>query len=167
MRTLLTALAFLAVASTAQAQTGACPTTPVTTVSVNPSGWTCISVGADYVAMYPDPPVAGTTSVPVVVRMDLLLFGPAVTDTLTGTPTQTINLGKPARNAEGAVWTQVAALATLPVNQVYKARVVSVGQPATAGGPAQVSGRSPESNPFIRLGPVPAPTAPTAVRIPE
>jgi hypothetical protein len=159
----LVASLFLAPA-VAQAQTGACPT--ATTVAVNPSGWVCITPGADYNTMHPEPPIAGTTSVPVVVRVDLLLFAPGV-DTATGTPTQTINIGKPTLNAQGAIWVQRPEIAALPTGQVYKARAVSVGQPATAGGPAQVSGRSPESNPFTRAAPVPAPLAPTAVRVPE
>lgn len=162
-RLLLPLLVILATASAAQAQTGACPTS--TALTVNPGGWVCVTPGPDYTTTHLGPD--GTTQLPNVVRMDLLLFGPAVTDTATGAPTQTIDIGKPARNAQGAVWTQVTALTTLPVGQQYKARVVAVGQPATAGGPAQVSGRSPESNPFLRVAPSPAPTAPTAVAVPE
>ena len=154
----------LLTASTAKAQTGACPTGPLTP-SVNPSGWVCITPAADYTSTHTGPD--GTTQVPTVVRMDLLLFGPTVTDTATGTPTQTINIGKPTRNAEGAVWVQRTELAALPVGQTYKARAVAIGQPLTAGGAAQVSARSPESNPFMRLAPAPAPLAPTAIRVPE
>lgn len=146
-------------APAAHAQTGACPTGTAVVVT---NGNVCITVDAvDYMATF-DP---GTGSVPTTVRLDLMLFAPGV-NTATGTPTQVINIGKPAVNPQNAVWIVVPAVTSVPVGQQYKARVVAVGQPLTAGGPAQVSARSPESNPFLRLAPSPAPPAPTAVAVP-
>ena len=165
MRKLLFALVLVLGPASAHAQTGACPASAA--LAVNPSGWVCLTPGSDYNDLWPNPPVAGVPSVPVVVRIDLLLFAPSVTDTATQAPTLTVALGKPTVNAQGAVWAQANALTTLPLNAVYRARVVAVGQPLTAGGAAQVSARSPESNPFLRLGPAPAPAAPTLVRVPE
>jgi hypothetical protein len=158
-------LLFVFIAATVQAQTGACPTS--TAVAVNPGGWVCVTPASDHATMHPTPPITGVPQVPVVVRYDLLLFGPSVTDTATGAPTQTIDIGKPTINAQGALWVQRTEISSLPLNQQYRARVVAVGQPLTAGGPAQVSPRSPESNPFLRLGPAPAPSAPTRVSVPE
>lgn len=147
----------------AHAQTGACPTN--TAVAINPGGWVAITPDIDYLATHTSP-IDGTTIIPNVVRLDLLLFDPTKTNTATDGPTQTLNLGKPARNAQGCVWVQVPAITAIPFNQQYKARAVSVGQPLTAGGAAQVSARSPESNPFLRLAPSPAPLAPSAVSVP-
>lgn len=149
-------------AAPASSQTGSCPVT--TGLTTNPSGWVAIPPGPDYTLTHADPS-GGTTPLPNVVRMDLLLFGPSVTDTATGAQTQTINIGKPAVNAQGCVWVHVPAITAIPVGQQYKARVVSIGQP-NAAGVAQVSGRSPESNPFIRLAPSPAPLAPLGVSVP-
>jgi hypothetical protein len=162
-RVLFTLLFLLGLTSTAYAQTGACPTT--NTLVVVSTGWVCVTPAADYNVntLGPD----GVTQVPIVVRMDLLLFNPTVTDTATGAPTLTVNIGKPSPNSNGAVWAQVSALTTIPQGQQFKARVVSVGQPLTAGGAAQVSARSPESNPFIRPAPPAAPLAPLSVAIKE
>lgn len=162
----LTLLALLTLASTSAAQTptGPCPTT--NTVTVVGAGWVCITPATDYTAttLAPD----GVTQVPLVVKLSLLLFDPTKTNTATDAPTQTIDIGKPARdNANNSVWTQVAALTQIPTGQQWKARAVSVGQPLTAGGAAQVSARSPESNPFIRVAPAPAPLAPLGVKVPE
>lgn len=155
------ALLFSLFAVTAEAQTGACPTG--STLAVNPGGWVGITPGSDYNTTHLGSD--GTTQLPNVVRMDLLLFDPSKTNTASDAPTQTINVGKPTRNAQGCVWVQVAEISTIPVGQQYKARVVAVGQPLTAGGAAQVSARSPESNPFLRVAPSPAPLAPTAVSV--
>lgn len=164
-RIALAAGLLVAAAATAQAQTGPCPSS--TALVVGPRGDVCVTPAPDYnaTALGSD----GVTQVPIVVRLDLLLFGPTKTNTATDAPDQTISLGKPSRDAvNNSVWANVPALTTLPLGQTYKARVVAVGQPATAGGPAQVSGRSPESNPFLRPVPsVPAPTAPVSVRVPE
>jgi hypothetical protein len=148
-------------AAVAHAQTGACPTS--TALTVNPNGWVCVTPAPDYGAttLAPD----GVTIVPAVVRLDLLLFAPGV-DTATGTPSNTVNLGKPAANQQGAVWAQVAQVTAIPKGQQWKARVVSVGQPLTAGGAAQVSPRSPESNPFLAAQPPAAPLAPLGVHVP-
>lgn len=159
----LAALLLLATSLPAYAQTGACPTS--TALVVNPSGWVCITPATDYMTNTQDS--TGAT-VPVVVRLDLLLFGPTKTNTATDAPDQTINIGKPTRNTSNAVWVQRSEISSLPMGQTYKARVVAVGQPATAGGAAQVSGRSPESNPFLRPFPSPpAPLAPLAISVPE
>jgi hypothetical protein len=158
----LTAALLLSFASSSVAQTGACPTTPMT-VKVNPSGWLCITPAADYLSSTPDPPVPGVPSTPVVSRLEVLLFNSSVTDTATGSPTQVINIGKPSVNAQGAIWVQRSEITSLPLNQLFKARVWAIGSGATP----VVSPRSPESDPFIRLGPAPVPLAPTAIRLPE
>ncbi len=150
MRKLLFGLVYLAVASAAQAQpntAGPCPS--VTTLSVNPQ-WMCIEA-----------PTTHTVTDPLasnyIDRYDLLFFAPGV-DTATGSPVQTINIGKPALNVANVMWIQRAELGAIPVGQQYRARVVAVGLSAS-------SGRSPESNPFGRSG-TSTPTAPGRVVLP-
>lgn len=146
------------------AQTGACPTSAA--LAVNPSGWVCLTIDvADYNATYDADGSGPGAAVPAVTRLDLLLFAPGK-NTATDAADQTINIGKPTPNAQGALWVQVAALASLPLGQTWKARAVAIGQPLTAGAPAQVSARSPESNPFLRPLQPPAPPVPASVSVP-
>jgi hypothetical protein len=159
----LTAALLLSFASSSVAQTGACSTS--TAPSINPSGWVCITPTSQHGETTNAPP-PGTGQVPTVVRYDLLLFNESVTNTATAPATQTVDIGKPTINAQGALWVQVPAVTQIPLNNTYKARVVTIGQPLTAGGAAQVSGRSPESNPFERVAPPTAPLAPSAVSVP-
>lgn len=163
MRHLLLGLLLLLAPALAQAQTGTCPTGGSGPV-IGPNGWVAITPNTDYNTTHLSP-ADGTTQLQNVVRMDLLLFGPDKTNTATDTATQTIDIGKPTRNAQGCVWTQVTAVTQIPLNQAYKARVVAVGQPATAGGAPQVSARSPESLPFLRVAPSPAPLAPLGISV--
>lgn len=162
IRTLLLVLGLLVAPSLVHAQTGACPTS--TAPVINPSGWVCITPGVDYNTTHTSP-TDGTTQLPNVVRMDLLLFDPTKTNTATDGATTTVNIGKPTRNAQGAVWVQVPEILAVPIGQQYKARSVAIGQP-TATGVVQVSARSPESNPFTRLAPSPAPLAPSGTSVP-
>lgn len=158
------ALVLLLFASVAHAQTGACPTSTATT-TITTDAWVCIAPDTDYNATDPGP---NGTVVPRVVSVNLLLFGPAVTDTSTAAPTiPAINLGKPALNANNVVWVQVPALLTIPVGQLWKARSILTGNLDDAG-VVKVSGRSPESNPFTRpLPPSPAPRAPLRTSVPS
>lgn len=158
----LVALLFTGFAASAQAQTGACPTgLTITIISGTPN--ICITPDVDYNTLH-DP--GNGTSVPTVVSLEILVFGPGA-NTATDAPIMpAINIGKPVRNTQGAVWAPVPQLLTITPGQQYKARVVAIGQPLTAGGAAQVSARSPESNPFIRLAPAPAPRAPLGVSVP-
>ena len=148
---LLAITAVLVYGAAAHAQTGACPTG--TAIAVTPN-WVCITPSTD--------PSTGhnatdtLTGQPVVSRYDLLFFAPGV-DTATAAPTQTINIGKPTLNAQGAMWLQRSELAALPVGQQYRARVVAVG-------PNGASPRSPESNPFGRSS-SPLPAAPVQVSV--
>jgi hypothetical protein len=149
-------------ATPAQAQTGACPTS--TALAVNPSGQVCVTVDpTNYNGLTK---VSGGADVPIVTRLDLLLFDPSKTNTATDAATQTLNIGKPAANAQNAVWVSVPAVLAIPIGETWKARVVAVGQPAQTGGPVQVSARSPESNPFMRAAPATAPLAPLGVSVP-
>jgi hypothetical protein len=151
MRIRPTTLAFILalLPAAALAQTGPCPTD--TDLAVSPTH-ACVAAGS--VTEHNNP---GTALVPAVARYDLLFFAPGV-DTATGTPVQTIPLGKPALNASGAFWVSRAELLALPVGQAYRARAVAVD---TSG---RVSARSPESNPFGRPSGT-APVAPTAVYV--
>ena len=158
--TLLVFALLIVSAGSASAQTGACPGT--TAVTVNPNGWVCITPNTDYNATYT--PGTSIPSLPVVVRMNLLLFGPSVTDTATGEPTTTVDIDKPPMNPQGAVWVQVPQLTAIPAGQLFKARVIAIGWPGADGQP-QVSARSPESNPFIRPIPAPAPRAPLGISV--
>lgn len=160
---LIAALLLLGPASASFAQTGACSSS--TALAVNPSGWVCVTPTSQHGETTTAPP-PGTGQVPTVVRYDLLLFNESVTNTATAPATQTIDIGKPTINAQGALWVQVPAITQIPLNNTYKARVVTVGQPLTAGGAAQVSARSPESNPFERVAPPTAPLAPLGVAVP-
>lgn len=148
--------------NSAHAQTGACPTG--TAVAVNPSGLVCAQV--DVANYNSTTSVSGGPQVPTIVRLDLLLFGPTKTNTATDAPDQTIPIGKPTVNPQGAIWFNVPAIAALPAGQTWKARIVSVGQPTVTGAPAQVSARSPESNPFLQAAPATAPLAPLSVSVP-
>ena len=148
-RYVLMLVGLLALSTPAAAQTGACPAD--LTLSVNPTS-VCVTPSSAAAHNATDP-LSATT----IVRYDLLFFAPGV-DTSTGSPVQTVDLGKPALNAQGAFWLQRAELGAIPVGQQYRARVVAVG--ATGG----VSARSPESNPFGRAT-AGTPTAPTSVAI--
>src|SRR5688572_24599802 len=126
----LTVALLLSFASASVAQTGGC--TPGTTLAINPSGWVCITPTSQHTETTTAPP-PGTGQVQTVVRYDLLLFNESVTNTATGAPTQTVDIGKPTINAQGALWVQVPAITQIPLNNTYKARVVTIGQPLTAG----------------------------------
>lgn len=151
MRKFFLALLGLLVYAPAYAQTGACPTSMALVVS--PS-WICMTPSVDPAGGHnaTDP----LTGQPVVARYDLLFFAPGV-DTATGAPIQTINIGKPTVNAQGAAWLQRSELAAIPVGQQYRARVVAVG-------PNGTSPRSAESNPFGRSS-LPMPSAPARVSV--
>ena len=152
MKKLLLAFLALLVYAPAYAQTGACPAS--TTLSVGPT-WVCIM--PDVSATNGHNALDSLTGQPVVSRYDLLFFGPGV-DSATGTPTQTINIGKPTLNAQNALWLQRSELSSLPVGQQYRARVVAVG-------PNGTSPRSAESNPFGRSS-NPTPAVPVLISVP-
>lgn len=150
-RTFLFVVAILlSFASSALAQSGPCPTSTAT--AVNPT-WVCITPASAAEHTANDP----VTGLPIVVRYDLLFFAPGV-DTSTGSPVQTVNIGKPTLNAQGVMWLQRSELGAIPVGQLYKARVIAIGQGTL------VSARSPESNPFGRSSQQ-SPSAPTLVSI--
>ena len=152
MKKIVLAILGVLVYAPVYAQTGSCP--PGTTLAVNPQ-WVCITPSTDANAGHnaTDP----LTGVPVVSRYDLLFFAPGV-DSATGNAVQTINIGKPTMNAQGALWLQRSELAAIPVGQQYRARVVAVG-------PNGTSPRSAESNPFGRSS-SPSPAAPVSVSLP-
>jgi hypothetical protein len=144
----LSLFALVALASPAAAQTGTCGAD--TTLVIGPT-WICGEVvPAEHAKT--NPLDASTPA-----SYALLFFAPGV-DTATGAPVQTINIGKPVLNAQGAFWLQRAELAAIPLGQAYRARMVAVN---AAG---QVSARSPESNPFGRPT-AGVPVAPTHVGV--
>lgn len=127
---LLTALAFAALfASNASAQTGACPTS--TALVVNPTH-ACFTPSDDH--------NVSDLGVARVSGYELMYFAPGV-DPATGTPTQTVAVGKPTPNAQNAIWLARSELAAFPVGQQYRAAAI-------ARGPAGASPRSAPSNPF-------------------
>lgn len=158
LRTLALALTALFAASTAaQAQTGACPSTTTLTI---------FQVGATLNAcMVPSlDPTGGHSAVdsagrPVVVRYDILLINDG--DPVSGTAQATINIGKPAINAQNAVWF-VLPNASVPVDRRFRATAVAIGQ---ADANPSASPRSPLSNPFV-VAAARTPTAPGAPAVP-
>jgi len=156
MKTAFGILALLLLASTAQAQTGACPTGSALTII--PTG------GTINACLIPDlDPALGHNAVdsanrPVVVRYDVLLFNDG--DPVTATPVATINIGKPTLNAQNVGWV-VIPNAQVPVNVRLRSSAVAIGQDGA------VSGRAPLSaNPFV-LAPVAlTPRAPGGLRVP-
>lgn len=143
----------LAVTSaTAQAQTGACPTTDPGFV-INPTNG-CFVPNLTEHNQAADP-VTGALK---VSRYDVLFFSEGA-NVATATPIQTTAIGKPTPNAQGAIWYGAGTpvpLPSYPIGQRLKAVVVAVG----AGG-SSPRGSANTSNPFGQGAPVTAPAAPS------
>lgn len=101
----------------------------------------------------PDHNVIWTDGTPVVDHYEVyyFVFG-------TASPVTTVNLGKPAPQADGKI-RAVDVFGGLLKDAIYFARVVAVGtDPAKRG-------ESADSNPFVLPGPAPTPRPPTNVRL--
>jgi hypothetical protein len=149
-----------AVASTAQAQTGPCPTFPQTQFQANPTRG-CFNPS-------PDHNVTDTvTGTPKVSRYDLQFFDEGVDATNAATqPIQTSPLGKPnpiAGTTPPAIWFGAGTTVPLPAyptGRRLKSVVVAVGPGGSS--PREVAATS---NPFGQSVPATAPAAPSGHRM--
>jgi hypothetical protein len=146
---LLTLSALVLGIGSASAQTGPCPT--ALDLAINPTV-ICVIPSSTADHLRNDPLDTAT-----IARYDVLFFAPGV-NTATGTPVQVVNVGKPALNTDGVFWVTRSELASIPLGQQYRARVVAVNASNAA------SARSPESNPFGRPTGT-APAAPSDLRV--
>lgn len=154
---LLGALALLAAAAPAAAQTGDCPTDA--SFVVGPTLGCFRPNLADHNAVDP------VTGQPKVVRYEVAYFDEAV-DVATGTPISVTPIGKPAVNPQGAVWIGAGTptpLPAYPLGRRLKAVVDTIGQ-GTLRSPR---GAANTSNPFGQSSPPTAPAAPSQVRLRE
>lgn len=139
----------------ASAQTGPCPTSPG--FQDTPAHGCFTPILAEHTA--PPDPVNGAQK---VTRYDVLYFAEGA-DVTTASPIQTTAIGKPAPNAQGAIWFGTGTptpLPAYPLGQRLKAVVVAVGS-----GGSSPRGAANTSNPFGAGASVTAPSAPTAVSL--
>lgn len=148
-------LAVLAATRGAFGQTGACPTS--TAFATAPTRGCFFPVLAEHNAT---DPVTGAPNY-MVARYDILYFAEGA-NVATATPVTTTAIGKPAPNAQGAIWFGAGTATPLPaypLGQRLKAVVVAVGP----GGLASPRGATNTSNPFGQSTPAPAPAAPSGM----
>lgn len=136
-------------AAPAYAQTGPCPTTA--DLTLNPSR-ACFTPSPDHEATLP------VSGLPMLVSYELQWFDAAVDPANPNAqPIQAADVGKPAPNAQGAIW--ITSLPAYPVGRRFRAVAIAKGQQGTT------SPRSAPSNPFGVEGPV-TPREPSRVVVP-